>query len=96
MYGLTVKITTLDGKRDELSAILLEGTKDMLGNISYIISHDISDANVLWINEVWMDKAAHENSLTLPSVQNAIKAGRPFIAGMERIVETRPIGGHGL
>ena len=32
----------------------------------------------------------------MPIVQDAITKGRPMIAGMERIAETRPEGGHGL
>jgi len=96
MYGLIAKMTAADGKRDELSAILLEGLKDMPGNISYVVANDPSSPNDLWITEVWEDKTAHENSLKLPSVQSAIGAGRPLIAGMERIAETQPIGGQGL
>ena len=68
----------------------------MPGNISYIVANDSANPNDLWITEVWVDKAAHENSLTLPSVQSAIGKGRPLIAGMERIAETQPIGGQGL
>ena len=96
MYGLIAKMTAADGKRDELSAILLEGLKGKPGNISYIVANDSANPNDLWITEVWVDKAAHENSLTLPSVQSAIGKGRPLIAGMERIAETQPIGGQGL
>ena len=96
MYGLIAKMTAVEGKRDELSDILLEGLKDMPGNISYVVANDSANPNDLWITEVWVDKAAHENSLKLPSVQSAIGAGRPLIAGMERIAETQPIGGQGL
>jgi len=96
MYGLIAKMTAVDGKRDELSAILLEGLRGMPGNLSYIVANDLTNANDLWITETWVNKAAHENSLTLPSVQDAIKAGRPLIAGMERVAETQPIGGEGL
>ena len=39
---------------------------------------------------------AHRASLSLPSVQAAIAKGRPLIAGMETVAETRPLGGHGL
>lgn len=96
MYGLIGKMRAVDGKRDELSAILLEGLQDMPGNLIYVVANDPSDANALWITEVWTDGAAHEASLALPSVQEAIQKGRPLIAGMERIAETRPVGGQGL
>ena len=96
MYGLIGKLLAVDGKRDELSAILLEGLRDMPGNLIYVVANDPSDANALWITEVWTDSAAHEASLALPSVQDAIQRGRPLIAGMERIAETQPEGGQGL
>ncbi len=96
MYGLIGKITAADGKRDKLALILLEGTKEMPGCQSYVIAADPHDANVLWVTEVWKDKEAHQQSLTLPSVQEAIAQGRPFITGMDRISETQVMGGHGL
>jgi len=96
MYGLIGKMIAASGKRDALSAILLEGLQDMPGNISYIVANDPQNGDALWITEVWEDSAAHQASLSLPSVQAAIQKGRPLIAGMERIAETNPVGGHGL
>lgn len=96
MYGLIGKMTAVAGKRDDLSAVLLRGLAEMPGNLSYIVAHDPADADALWITEVWTDRAAHEASLSLPSVQAAIREGRPLIAGMERVAETVPIGGDGL
>jgi quinol monooxygenase YgiN len=96
MYGLIGKMKAIAGKRDDLSAILLRGLVDMPGNLSYIVANDPLDEDALWITEVWTDSNAHEASLALPSVQAAIKEGRPLIAGMERIAATIPIGGQGL
>ncbi len=55
MYGLIGKIIATHGKRDELITILIEGTKNMPGCISYIVAKDSSDADALWISEVWED-----------------------------------------
>lgn len=96
MYGLIGKMTATQGQRDALSAILLEGLRNMPGNISYIVANDPVQPDVLWITEVWTEAEAHLASLQLPSVQDAIQKGRPLIAGMERIAETAPIGGYGL
>lgn len=96
MHGLIGKFTAAAGKRDELSAILLEGLKDMPGNLSYVVANDPADENVLWITEVWTDSAAHQASLSIESVQSAIQKGRPLIAGMEQIAVTEPVGGHGI
>ena len=96
MYGLIGKFTAVDGKRDDLIAILLEGTKAMPGCLSYIIAKDAGDANAIWITEVWDSAESHAASLSLPAVQAAIAKGRPLIAGMTPIAATNPIGGQGL
>ena len=96
MYGLIGKFTSTDGDRDRLSAILLKGLNDMPGCLSYIVANDPVDANALWVTEVWDNQESHLASLSLPSVQAAIKEGRPLIAGMQQLAETRPVGGHGL
>ena len=97
MYGLIGKIKTADGKRDELISILLEGTSgDMPGCISYVIAKDTDDTNAIWVTEVWDTQENHQNSLSLPSVQDAIARGRYLIAGFGERFETVPVGGHGL
>jgi len=96
MYGLIGKFTSTDGDRDRLAEILLSGLSDMPGCLSYIVANDPADANALWITEVWDNADSHKASLDIPSVQAAIKDGRPLIAGMQRIAETTPLGGHGL
>lgn len=96
MYGLIGKMTAVAGARDALAAILLEGLRDMPGNLSYIVARDAKDDDILWITEVWTDPDSHQKSLSLPQVQQAIAKGRPLIAGLERVTETAPIGGHGL
>lgn len=96
MYGLIGKFTAQDGQRDALIEILLEGMANMPGCFSYVVARDPEDANAIWITEVWDNADSHRASLELPSVQQAIARGRPLIAGMERIAETSPAGGHGL
>lgn len=96
MYGLIGKFTATDGRRDELIGYLLEGLRDMPGCLSYIVASDPADANAIWVTEAWTDAASHKASLSLPSVQDAIRKARPIIAGMESVAETQPVGGHGL
>lgn len=96
MHGLIGKIIATPGNRDDLAAILLNGTRDMPGCLSYVIANDPEDENALWITEVWENAEAHKASMSLPSVQEAIKAGRPMIAGFAERFETQPIGGHGI
>lgn len=96
MYGLIGKFTAVDGQREALIEILLEGMADMPGCHSYVVARDPADANAIWITEVWDSAELHRASLELPAVQQAIARGRPLIAGMDRIAETAPVGGHGL
>lgn len=96
MYGLIGQMLAAPGKRDELLAILGEGTNDMPGCLSYVIAKDPTNVDALWITEVWTDKDAHAASLKLPSVQAAIAKGRPIIAGFPQRFETIPVTGHGL
>jgi len=96
MYGLIGKMLTTPGQRDALITILLEGTGEMPGCLSYIIAKDPVDPNALWITEVWDSQASHQASLSMPSVQQAIAKGRPLIAGFGDRFETEPVGGYSL
>ena len=96
MYGLIGKMTAKPGQRDTLQAILLESTNGMPGCLSYVIAQDATDADALWITEVWDSEASHDASLKLPAVQSAIARARPIIAGFSDRVVTKPIGGVGL
>jgi quinol monooxygenase YgiN len=96
MYGLIGKFTAVAGQRDALAAVLLGGTGSMPGCLSYIVARDATDADTLWITEVWDSEASHKASLSLPSVREAIAKGRPLIASIGSHVVTTPLGGIGL
>jgi quinol monooxygenase YgiN len=96
MYGLIGKMTVEPGKRDELVAVLLDGVSGMPGCLSYIVAHDATDPDGIWVTEVWESEAEHSASLELPAVRDAIARGRPLIAGFRERFVTRPAGGHGL
>lgn len=96
MYGLIGKMKATPGNRAAMIAILTEGVAGMPGCLSYIVAEDPTDADTIWITEAWDSAESHKASLQLESVKAAIAKARPMIAGMERIAETRPVGGHGL
>ena len=96
MYGLIGQMIAVTNKRDQLIEILLSGTKDMPGCISYVISKDAENDDALWITEVWDSKESHSASLSLASVQTAITQGKPLISGFGQRFETLPVGGHGI
>lgn len=96
MYGLIGKMISVSGKREELAAIMLEGSDAMPGCLSYIVAADNEDPDAIWVTEVWDGRASHEASLSLPGVQEAIGRARPLIAGFGERFETTPAGGWGL
>lgn len=96
MYGLIGQMLAAPGKRDELIAILSEGTDAMPGCLSYIIAKDPTNVDAIWITEVWDTEENHQGSLKLPAVQAAIAKARPIISGFGHRFETQPVGGVGL
>ena len=92
LYGLVGELRAAPGKRAELVGYLLEGTRDMPGNLAYIVAEDLTAPDSIWITEVWRSKADHANSLSLPQVQATIAKARPLIAGFGTRAETRPVG----
>jgi quinol monooxygenase YgiN len=96
MYGLIGKMTTAPGQRDAVLRILLEGTTQMPGCLSYIVATDPGDPQAIWITEVWDSEASHKASLSLPAVQAAIAKAKPSITGFGERFVTAPVGGVGL
>jgi len=96
MYGLIGKMTATPGSRDALTALLLKGTAAMPGCLSYVVAHDTTEPDAIWITEVWDNEASHKGSLSLPAVQAVIAKARPLIAGFSNRVVTSPVGGVGL
>ena len=96
MYGLIGKIRAVTGQRDALVDILVGGVSGMPGCLSYVVAQDPTDADAIWVTEVWDSPDSHTASLSLPSVQDAIARGRPLIAGFDQHIETVPVGGQGI
>jgi quinol monooxygenase YgiN len=96
MHGLIGKIVAVEGSRDSLAEVLLEGVAGMPGCLSYVVAEDVEDPNALWVTEVWESQASHQASLSLPAVRAAIERGRPMIAGFGERYVTAPLGGQGL
>ena len=90
-YGLLGQMMAQPGQRAALVAILSEGTGTMPGNIAYLIGEDSANPDAIWIVELWDSKDAHAASLKLPAVQDAIKRGRPLIAGFGTRAEFKPV-----
>jgi len=90
-YGLIGQMMAQPGQRAALVAILSEGTSAMPGNMAYLIGEDGANPDAIWIVELWETKEAHAASLKLPVVQDAIRKGRPLIAGFGTRAEFKPV-----
>jgi quinol monooxygenase YgiN len=91
-YGLLGQMMAQPGQRAALVAILSESTGAMPGNIAWVIGEDSANPDAIWIVELWDSKASHAASLKLPTVQEAIRKGRPLIAGFGTRAEFKPVG----
>jgi quinol monooxygenase YgiN len=98
-YSLCGSLRATEGEGDALAALLLEAADALEaaeGCLLYIVNRVDDDPEAVWVIEVWTDEAAHQASLSLPSVQEIIGRARPLIAGSGERFELRPVGGLGL
>lgn len=96
MFGLIGKIVAKPGSREPLLALLLRGTGQMPGCLSYVIAKDPAQPETIWVTEAWRSEADHRASLTLPEVKRTIAEAMPLIASFESVAKIEPVGGHGL
>lgn len=98
-YGSCGRIVATTGDGDALAAHLLEAAaalQDVPTCHLYLVSRDPTDADAVWVVEVWDDAAAHRASLELDAVQQLIARARPLISAMGERFELEPIGGKGF
>ena len=93
MYGLIGSLTAQPGRGGDLGAVLPKGCARMAGCLSYVVAQDAAKPDVIWITEVWKDRASHDASLKSPVVQAAITRGRPLIAAFGSQTATIPVAG---
>lgn len=64
MYGLIGKMRATPGTSARRCwPILLESTEAMPGCLSYVVAQDPTDAEAIWITEVWTGAASHTIAL---------------------------------
>ena len=99
-FGLQGRIVAAPGQSDALVALLLEAADVLSDGFPecrlYLISRSASDADSIWVTEVWTDREAHDASLRDERVRAVIARARPIITAMADSTELRPIGGKGL
>ncbi len=81
MFMLHGRLGAKPGKRDALLSILSEGehSEPMPGCRLYVVAVDPSDADGVWVTEVWESEEAHTASLQLERVQQQIARAMSLI-----------------
>lgn len=97
-FGLYGKLVTQPDKRDAVVDILLRDVDTLkeVGCLAYIVNLAEEDANAVWVTEIWESPEAHQASLELPSVKEAIAEAMPLLTGEFEQVRLSVVGGLGL
>ena len=96
-YGICGKMLAKEGQRDALLEILIEASRTpMTGCVVYIVCKSPTEANAIWVMEVWQTEADHEASFKLDSVKALITKALPVMAGATESIRMVPVGGKGL
>ena len=94
--AVIAKISAQEGKRADLARALqaaLDTAQGEPGTEAYILLEDASDANLLWMYEMY----TNQDALTVHMGSDAFKALgpaiMPFLAGRPELIFVTPIGG---
>ncbi|HLI05548.1 MAG TPA: putative quinol monooxygenase [Ktedonobacteraceae bacterium] len=98
-YGCYVKFTAKPGQRDALVEHLLRAAasvENAPGCELYIINTSATEAECVWVTEVWRSQKEHDASLTVEGVEDAIRQVLSLLAGRPEKIDVLPVGGKGL
>ncbi|EAV9867973.1 antibiotic biosynthesis monooxygenase [Listeria monocytogenes] len=98
-YGLLTAFYTHPGEKDNLVKILLEAAEalaDYNTCIQYIVSESETEADTVFVSEIWVDKGHHAASLDNPAVLETIARAKPMIKEIKQIQELDILGGKGV
>jgi quinol monooxygenase YgiN len=90
------KMVTKPGKRDEVTAILLESGaafEQLDACLMSLVSHDADDFDVIWVQDVWTEESAHEEAMADPHMREYIQRAIPLLAGMPEQHRVSAVGG---
>jgi quinol monooxygenase YgiN len=81
MFMLHGRLSATPGNRDELLAILQDGSgsEPMPGCRLYLVAVDEADADGVWVTEVWESEQAHHDSLQLERVKTQVARAMPLL-----------------
>ena len=62
----------------------------------YVVAVSDTDADMIWVTEVWQGKEQHDASLELPATRAAIAVAMPMLTGEFTGQELTVVGGLGV
>jgi quinol monooxygenase YgiN len=97
-YGYLGSMRTKAGHRDEVVQILLVGADGLraAGCQLYAVGVSDTDADVIWVTEIWDSAERHDASLQLPETRAAIARAMPMLTGDFTRQELTVVGGLGV
>jgi quinol monooxygenase YgiN len=97
-YGYIASMRTGMGHRDEVIDILLGGAGGLraAGCQVYAVCTDPTEADVIWVSEIWDSPEQHDASLLLPETKAAIAQVMPMLTGEFTRQELSVVGGLGV
>ena len=97
--GRYVQLKAREGQRDALVEHML-GAAHLLADVPgcelYVINTSSTDADAVWVTEVWSTQAELDASLTIESVKASVEQVLPLLAGPPDRIDILPVGGKGL
>jgi quinol monooxygenase YgiN len=97
-YGYLATMRTRPGHRDDVVTLLLGGEDGLraAGCELYVVGTSPSDADLIWVYEVWPTGEHHDASLEQPATKAAIAPPMPMLTGEFIGQELEIAGGLGL
>lgn len=97
MYGSIGSMKAKSGRRDELVSLLVKGAGDLrlAGCRLHVVSVSDTEADAIWVSEVWDSKERQEASRQLPEARAAMAQAMSMLAGEVTRQEITVPGGLG-
>lgn len=91
MYGIINRFIAHPGRRDELVAAITSDEGVMKGCRSFVVAHDPSDPDAMWLTEVWDSREHWQASVDQPGVKTSLAVAIPLVRDWGTTVETEVV-----
>jgi len=97
--SMFVKLTAKPGARDDMLKVFVDSlplVEEEEGTEVYSFHADASDADVLWVHEIYTDQAALDAHFTGPALAAVMGAMGDLIAGAPEMITCAVVDGKGV